>query len=321
MLAAVRHAGGLPDNHPDYTDARIRLEINDVLRTVFARSVVNARGGYWLHSVTQDLTADTSYYQIPTRALAGGLQRVEIRPTASDDFYVLREVSPYEVAERDTATAADPYGYWLEADHIRLVGTPSNSNADIRFWYYVKPPRLMQEQITGSVYDGTITSINTSTRVALMAVTPVDRDSGSAITTSTTVDVVSSTGGHDLHVIGATLTDVTSNTSVTFASGTDLSRVKVGDVVRAQDQSDWPMLPQEFHRTLADAAAAVILAGGIGAVEKAGGLSGKIANDIERLEDLLQPRVKDNVRKLRPRHGELRRGYRRGRWRVPVAPS
>jgi len=79
------------------------------------------------------------------------------------------------------------------------------------------------------------------------------------------------------------------------------------------------MLPQEFHRTLADAVAAVILAGGIGAVEKAGGLTGKIGNDLERLEDLLRPRVKDNVRKLRPRNGELRRGSRRGRWRA--APS
>lgn len=320
MLAAVRSAGGLPDNHPDYTDARIRQEINDCLRSVFARSIVNSRGGYWLHSVTQDLTADTALYRIPTRALAGGLQRIEIRQTATDDFYVLREVSPYEVAENDTGSSAAPWGYWLQSDFVRLVGIPSSSNADIRFWFYVKPPRLVQEQVTSSVYDGTITSINTTTGVALMAVTPVDRDTASAITTSTTVDVVSSVGNHDLHVIDATLTDVSSNTSVTFDTSTDMSRIQVGDVVRAQDQSDWPMLPPEFHRTLADATAAIILAGGIGAIEKAGGLSGKVVKDIERLEDLLRPRVKDNVRRLRPRYGELRRGQFRGR-RWPYAST
>lgn len=319
MLAAVRASSGLPDNHPDYTDARIRLELNDCLRTVFARSVVNSRGGYWLHSTTQDLAAAQAYYRIPFRALAGGLQRIEVRATSSSRWQEIREVASWQVGTLDTDTSALPWGYWLEADHVRLVGVPSSSDADIRFWYYVRPSRLMQEQITGAVYDGTITSINTSTRVALMAVTPVNRDTASAITTSTLVDVVSAKAGHDLHVIGATLTNVTSNTSVTFASGTDLSRVAVGDVVRAQDQSDWPMLPQEFHRTLADATAAIILAGGIGAVEKAGGLSGKVAKDIERLEDLLRPRVKDNVRKLLPRYGELRRGRGRGRW--PIAPS
>ncbi len=321
MLAAVRHAAGLPDNHPDYTDARVRVEINDTLQTVFARSVVNSRGGYWLHNEIQDLTADTNLYRIPVRALAGGLQRVEIRPTASDDFYALQEVHSYEAGNYDTESSATPFGYYLLADHIRLVPTPSSSNADIRFWYYIRPPKLVQEQITSLVYDGTITNVNTTTRVCLMAKTPLDRDTGSAITTSTTVDVVSSEAGHDLHLIGATMDTVTTDTSVTFASGTDMTRIRVGDVVRAADQSDWPMLPQEFHRTLADAAAAVILAGGIGALEKAGGLTGKVANDIERLEDILRPRIKDNVKKLRPRFGELRRGNRRGRWRTPIAPA
>jgi len=176
MLAAVRHAGGLPDAHPDYTDARIRLEINDCLRTVFARSVVNSRGGYWLHSTTVDLVADQAYYRVPVRALAGGLQRIEVRPTSSDNFRVVREVSPFEVAEQDTKTHPTPFGYWLEADHIRFVGIPSSANGDVRFWFYVRPPRLMQEQVTSSVYDGTITAINAAI-AALLASLPAAYES------------------------------------------------------------------------------------------------------------------------------------------------
>lgn len=312
MLEAVRFAGGLPDGHPDYADARIRTEITDTMRTVFARSVVKSRGGYWLQPHVFDLTADTAVYQIPHRALAGGVKSIHVRPSSTANYYPLEEVYADEVASEDTSDGP-PRGYYLLSDFFRLVPIPDSSDADGRIMYYVRPPRMVQEQTTA----GIITAINTSTRVALMATTPTDRDTGNAITSSTVVDVVSTTGSHELHVVGATLTNVTASTSVTFAAGTDLSRVVVGDAVRAADQSEWPMLPREFHRTLADATAAVILAGGIGALEKSGGLSGKVAKDIERFESLIQPRVKDNVKKLRPRFGALRGN----RFRIPVAPS
>lgn len=316
IIAAVRFAAGIPDAHPDYTDARIRTEINDTLQTVFGRSVIHSQGGYWKHYETQDLVAGTAHYQIPQRALVGGLKAVEVRPTGSDDYYPLEELTPEELAQRDTKSGR-PRRYDLQGDFLRLMPNPDSSSADLRCWYYLRPPKLVQEQTTA----GIITSINTTTRVALMATTPTDRVTAAAITSSSVVDVVSPTGTHEVHVVGASLDDVTTDTSVTFASGTDLSRVKVGDAVRAADQTDWPCLPQEFHRTLADAAAAVMLAGGIGAIQKAGGLSGKVVNDLERFEDMIQPRVKDAVRRLRPRYGALRHGRAGYRRFWPVASS
>lgn len=315
VLAAVRLVASLGDSHPDYSDTRIREEVNDTLQTVFGRSVLASKGGYWLQDQVVDAVSGTSLYPIPSRALMGVLKAIEIRPSSTDRYYVIEEAPPEEWATQDTKSGR-PQRYYVQGDHVRLVPTPDNSNYDIRFWYYLRPPRLVQEQTAG-----VITSINTSTRVALMAVTPTDRDTGSAITSSSTVDVVSSTGGHEVHVVGASLDDVTTNTSVTFAAGTDLSRVQVGDVVRGADQSDWPMLPREFHRTLVDATAAIIQAGGVGAADMAAGISGKVANDIKRFEDMIQPRVKDAVRRLRPRYGALRHGRAGYRRHWPVAPS
>lgn len=315
MLAAVRLSAGLPDSHPDYTDAQLRTEISDVLRTVFGAPIVKSKAGYWLQPYTTDLTSGTSVYQIPGRSMAQGLKHVEVRASSSDDFYPLREISQDDLGRLDTNTGP-PVAYVVYTDFVRLVPTPDDSNADIRMWYYLRPSDLVQEQTTA----GIITSINTSTRVALMATTPTDRSTASAITTSTTVDVVSTVGAHEVHVVGATLTNVTSDTSVTFASGTDLTRVVVGDAVRAQDQTDWPMLPQEFHRTLADVTAAVILAGGIGSINMAQGLTGKAAEDLRRFTDLIEPRVRNNVRKMVPSYA--RPGVRgRNRPRFPVAPS
>lgn len=319
MLEAVRHAAGLPDAHPDYTDARIRQEINDCLQTVFARSVVHSGGGYWLQQQITDCVADQSYYAIPGRALVGGLKAIEYRPSATDNFTPLVEAPPEEIAHRDT-TSGRPSRYYMLGDQVRLMPTPSTGNGDIRFWYYLRPPRLVQEQITGTVYDGTTTTAPADGWVN-MAITPLDRDTGSAITTSTLVDVIAPTGGHEVRAVGLTVSSIVTDTSLRFDPSQDLSRIRSGDIVRAADQTDWPTLPREYHRTLADATAAVILAGGIGALQKAGGLSGKVANDLERFEDLIQPRVKDAVRRLRPRHGALRHGRAGYRRHWPVAPS
>lgn len=315
MLDAVRYSAGLPDAHPDYTDARIRVEISDVLRTLFGTPIVKSKAGYWLQPHTGDMVSGTSVYQIPGRAMAQGLKHIEVRQDSSSDYYPLRECTQEQLGRYDTKTGS-PAAYAIYTDFVRIVPTPDNSNWDYRMWYYLRPSDLVQEQTTA----GIITSINTSTRVALMGTTPTDRSTASAITTSTTVDVVSTVGAHEVHVVSATLTDVTTDTSVTFASGTDLSRVVVGDAVRAFKQTDWPMLPQEFHRTLADVTGAVILAGGIGAIEKAGGLTGKAGEDLKRFVDLIEPRVKNNVQKLVPRYARPgMRGRFGARW--PVAPS
>jgi hypothetical protein len=314
MLEAVRHATGLPDSHPDYDDARLRIEISDTLRTVFGVPIVKAKAGYWLQPHTGDMVSGTSVYQIPGRSMAQGLKSIEVRQSSTDDYYPLDEIS-FEMAGRYDTRSGKPAKYVVYTDFVRIVPKPDSSNYDFRMWYYLRPADLVEEQTTS----GIITSLNTSTRVALMALTPADRDTGNDITSSSTVDVVSTVGAHETHLVGASLSAVASDTSVTFASGTDLSRVVVGDAVRAAGQTDWPMLPQEFHRTLADVTGAVILAGGIGAVQKAGGLTGKAGDDYKRFIDLLEPRVKDNARKLIPRVRPGVRGRFGTRW--PVASS
>lgn len=323
MIAAVRHAAGLPDNHPDYTDARIRLEINDTLNTFFSQAVLESQSNLWLQYYVESTVASTSLYRIPDRALLGGLKRLECRRSSTSDFYELEQASPDEVGSWDTDTGA-PRKYEILGDHVRIFPTPNSANYSLRYWFFIRPPALVQEQTAGRMV-----AINSTTGVLTVTAAPTNRATGSELAEGEFCDIVSSVGSHEIHVASAYIEAHTpGSTSYTISSGaysstSDFLRVtSANDYLRATSESDWPMLPQEFHRTLADATAAVILAGGIGAIEKAGGLSGKAGKDLERFRAMLQPRVRDSVRKIRPRYGAVRLARSAGRrgW-PPEAPS
>ena len=68
--------------------------------------------------------------------------------------------------------------------------------------------------------------------------------------------------------------------------------MQVGDYVRGEDESDWPGLPHEFHRTLADATAAIILAD-IGMADRGEKLAAKVKSDLERMRAMIEPRLGD----------------------------
>ena len=74
------------------------------------------------------------------------------------------------------------------------------------------------------------------------------------------------------------------------------------------------MLPQEFHRTLADAAATVILSD-IGTAQKAAVLAAKVQADISRMTEAMEPRVRDQATPFKYRYGPLR-AFRR--WSPPA---
>jgi hypothetical protein len=117
------------------------------------------------------------------------------------------------------------------------------------------------------------------------------------------IDVVSPTGNHEAHLISAPIASL--GPPIVVGGTADLSRVRVGDYVRAEDQSDWPMLPPEFHRTLADAASTVILVD-MGTPDKAALLADKVRNDVDRMKELLEPRVRNLAKPIIPRFGPIR---------------
>lgn len=300
--------GMIDDAHPDYTDARILLELNDTMHTMFERDVVNSRQGYWLKSYETPTVASRSMYRIPHRAAMGGLEKLEARPSG-DAYERLVEVTPLQAQYYEglsTDTTPNPHWYTVQGDQVKLLPAAADANTTLRFGYYVRPSRLVAQQVASPATPaGLISAVNTTARTLTVNAIPLDRDTGIAIVSGTTrIDVIHPSGWHELALVGATQTY--SGTTITVGGTVDMSEIEAGDYVRAAEQTDWPALPLEFHRTLAFATAARI-AKARGQYTKAESLFEEVKGDFERFKDMLQPRINNSPRVIVPgNYGPIR---------------
>lgn len=287
--------------YTEFSDARLLIELNDKLHTAFEDIVVKARAGFWLHEYIYTTVANDSDYRIPARSVVGGLEKVEIASGTGQPYTKLTEI-PVSVSQNYRSPASssiagpsNPYVFTVNGDLVDVIPTPPAGYL-LKLTYYIRPSQLVTSQSStqgGAAVDrGRITSVNTSTRVVTVNVLPFDYSLTSPTTITSglqTLDVVHPDGWHELSYVGATQT--ISGTNITFTDTQDMTDILVGDYVRVADQTDWPCLPDDFHRCLADTAAVKILQM-MSMQEKAASLTQNVGNDLLRLQSLLMPRVK-----------------------------
>jgi hypothetical protein len=314
MCAQLIANGFLPANHPNFSmtnPGQLIKELNDVITQNFERPVVNARSGYWLKSTTVTVTQGRARYPIPDRAAAGGLERVEIASSASAAFMPLDEESGTDTVRwaGQPGNMGFPQRYELRGSQLTLLPAPDSSEYVLRFWFYVRPSKLVPPQsptftgtssVDSAVVDrGRITSIaGIDSRQVVVNAIPfrMRQTSPAAIVTNVDrIDIVHPGGWHELALIAATQTFT--GTTITIGGTDDLGDIQVGDYVRAADETDWPCLPEDFHRLLADLASMTVLVQ-LHLIEKARAFGEKSAGDMDRFRDLLQPRVKNQARDI-----------------------
>ena len=309
---AIRNSTFIGDANAftEFTTNRILLEANDKLATVFEDIVVKARAGYWAHEFIYTVAAGDSRYRIPPRAVVQGLEKIECA-TASTGPWIPLEQIPIAVASYYKAnTQGTPYVYSVYGDIVDVIPTPQ-SGTFLKMTYYIRPSRLCPTQTAGL-----ITAVNTGARTVTVNSVPVsyaNDGTSTAITSgSTAIDIVHPDGWHELSMVNQTQT--LSGTTFTIAGADDMGDILVGDYVRAAGQSDWPCLPDDFHRCLADTAAIKILLEQ-GLTSKANDLANNNGNDLTRFRSLLLPRVKSQPKSI----GIMQRsrGYVYPGWRLP----
>lgn len=284
IIAAVRITAFLPSTDPVFTAAQIRREATDVLHTVCQRAVVIARtagAGYWLKRHTVTTASSATRYRIPHRAIGGTLEAISIGTHPNEG----------------TAPAHRIFG-----DVIVFERAPTDGQS-LHFDYYVRPSLLCESQTAGRITDKDVNA-----RTVTVNSLPTDRVLAATVLTGATFDIVKPNGWHEIAVVNRTAT--IASTTFTFEAGTDLTDVEVGDYVRAADQTDWPCLPDDFHRTLADATAESILISK-NATDKAGVVAQKAGAAWARFQDIILPRIKNAPPRIVPTVGILRGRSRR----------
>lgn len=316
LLARARRVAFIGDEfaYTEYTNQVLFDEMNDRLRSVFSDAIISARSGYWLTSVVFPGNVTYGSFRVPSRSVVGGLESVEY--LLNGQYYHLRELSPREVAKWETSSSGGglPVGYWMDAEKVNLVCAPL-SGVTIRLRYYLRPSLLVTSQSSTSSASGSAAAIrgridyvDSAAKKVTVNTLPFDYSLSvpAAITTGATIDVVRPAGWHMPTIVSAAATIV--GTDVTL-SGTSLGTlnadefnqaVRVGDYVRVADQTDWPALPADFHRMLADATAANILRE-MDLDSKAEVISTTASADFARFGKVIQPRVKSEPKRIRQR--------------------
>jgi hypothetical protein len=286
----------------DYTSAVILRELNTSLQTTFEAPVVQVREGYWCKPAIFTVTAGVSKYRIPARSAAGGLEKVELGFGAIPSWTKLDEVreemaSSFELAANQFG---QPRYVVVRGDQIVVMPTPDSGTYQLRMWYYIRPSRLVTQQST-TLFAGTIrgqvSAVNPTTRTITVNVVPFDMEAVAAgVITPTAItsanqriDVIHPDGWQEISLVGAPQT--LAGSVFTVGGLDDMSEIQVGDFVRAAGQTDWPCIPEDFHRCLADTTSVKMLTQR-NYVDKAGSFASSVNADIQRFESIIQPRIK-----------------------------
>lgn len=304
LLKRVRRSAFLADGDTNFTDANILEDLNDVQTQLYARAVLEADQGVWQLTDYTPLIANQRSYRLPSRAVMGTTMRSQVSATGSVDWWAVEDLSEadalrYEYGSTGSSPVDAPTRKITRGENYWLLPPVATSGAYVmRTHYMVRPSRICAAQAIPAT-SGVITAINTITRVVTIgsAVAAIAEDGTSSVYGSGVfqLDIIRVGGWHKVQWTGSAT--IAGNTSVTLAvdasglsEANDLSDIAVGDVVRAADQTDWPALPADFHRSLADATAAKILTAR-GMADRANELSQSyVVPDLERFGDLLRPR-------------------------------
>lgn len=328
--------------HPDFTDQVILDELNDQQTELFGRNVVNARNGYWLVVTERNLASLTqlgfidSAYLLHERAALGGLESVAISLQSPFSWIPLDEFSESEVPQFDLPSnqTTIPTGYVIRGDRIQLIPAPSAAVVGLQIKWYRRPSKLVlpQDGNAGSTSRGRVTSITPASGLGTCVVDALPFDM------SATPPAVLN-GSYPIDIVrgdySSQWSEVIFSGSVTFSGSTSLSLVGsqqlrsfgtsnnviansgngpvTSDFVRLADTSDWPQLPREFHRSLADAVSIKILTE-LGLHAKAERLAASLAADLNRFQDMITPRTKSSAKDICA-PGGMYRGNARG-WTV-----
>ena len=300
LLAKLRQQAfiGSAQSYTEYDDIKLLGEMSEKLRTDFPIFAVEARAGYLLKATTAATTAtNLSRIRVPARAFMNGLHSVECQD-ANGKYFPLEEALPEDhyLFERQTS-AQLPRKFMFSGGHITLLPAPTQP-VTLRIRYYLRPSKLTASQNSVNGTDrGRVTAVN-GTTVTVNAL-PFDNlpTTPIVITSGATLDVIQTSGWYEPVVVSQVGT--IAGLVITFPTSVDAS-VQVGDYVRVADQSDWPMLPEDFHDILPSDAALWVLAQ-MGLDDKS--LTQKVGAQYQKFRDSLQPRRQQSGYSLPMRFG------------------
>jgi hypothetical protein len=279
LVSNVQLIAHIPLSNATFLSPQIITLADRELQTSLVAQITSVREGYYLSYEDFD-TATNGEYLIPSQAIGGSLEAIEIVDNSS--IIPVNRVEQSEQFSTNVPTATT-YGYYIRGNTIKVL--PSDFSGGLRVWFLRRPNALVATSACGS-----ITAI--ASNVITVSSLPT------TFVVGTTVDLCQDQPTFN----------VLSSPTITAISGTDVTLSAVPDDLAVfdwlclQNQTPVPQVPVEFRPILEQRVAVKIyeLQGYLDKMKAAESVLAKMEKD---MFTLISPRVKSQTKLINPQNG------------------
>ena len=297
LLTAIQAQALYPTSSVTETETDLLRFVNEEFQMKIVPAIEAVREDYFLARTTTPIVANQSKYPIPGRAIGNSLKHVFYVDDSGGRYQLYRKPIK-DLAQYSSTSTGTSRQFYVLGDEIVLYPTP-NGGGSIEMWYYSRPNQLVLTTSVAAITD--IASAGGTTTFT------VDNDISGALGAGGAIDILSHESPFMLWVTDVTTTGSSSTTIECATSallGEDGSTVlpQVGDFICLAGQANIPMIPQEFHPILVQAAQARIMM----AIKDQVGYQmavQKLESQIADMKRMIGNRVEDQVETLNDNYG------------------
>lgn len=227
-------------------DATILRYLNEEMYGRLIPGLMKIKEEYFVTTTRTSLSAGTTAYRLPTRAMGQKLRRVQ-HVDSDGNRTTIHRLPPEDLPHFNTPTSGTPSHYYLEGNYIILVCTSPEGYLEMSF--YMRPGQLVLVADTRviSEVDTTLKQVTTTSNLP------------STWVNGTLFDVHSPDSGAEVKQWNLT-GEIAGMNQLQFSEAIDgtvtgTRTPAVGDYVTLAGEAAVPGVPRELHPVLAQAAA------------------------------------------------------------------
>lgn len=305
LIRSVRTRGSIPSDTATYTDEVIIDILNEEIDVGLLSSIMTNSEEYLVTYSDVDIVTDVTKYKIPYRAVGNKLRDVFLLD-AGNNFFECTRVSLEDQSGfngMNTNYRASLNQFFVEGDGVVFRNTGLSNFTKIRFYYYLRPNKLVLEESSCQ-----ITAINPTTGVISVSNLPT------SFSTLPEIDFIANKTPNKIISFDIAITAVsllTNPKTITLLAANIPSDLAVGDWVCKAEETPIPNIPTEWQPVLAQRTA-VFLMESMGDTEGLGNAKTKLAQMEKSVIEMTDNRVEGAPQKIRNRNGVLnsRSSYR-----------
>ena len=303
LIASVKRRASIPTSQSLFTNDDFLGFANEEMDLGLVPLVLAEHEDYYLHETKVSLSADTTRYTIPYRAIGNKLQDLHF-VDSQDNYFEMTRVTKGDVSDYNGLfVQSSYYAFYVEGNEVVIFNDHSSEpTGSLAFSYYLRPNRLVK-----STRAATIQSIDTNTGEVTVDNVPDVFKLGEQY------DFIKKRSPHSILAFDIDITGINASQNILTFSTSDLpNELAVGDVICLAEETTLPQAPSDTHSLLAERVAARCLEA-MNDTEGLNAANQKIAELEQKMGRLIMDRVENAPKKVKQRHGFLNRkdqGYR-----------